>query len=73
MYLRRRTCLGTVGVERWHWPQGHDINNTQAILFDDITKNIVLYLAAGEAAAWSVLFVGTGHGGASTSVVLDGI
>lgn len=36
------------GGERWHWPQGHDINNTQAILFDDITKNIVLYLAAGE-------------------------
>lgn len=36
------------GGERWHWPQGHDINNTQAIFFDDITKTIILYLTAGE-------------------------
>lgn len=36
------------GGEEWHWPQAHDINNTQAIFFDDITKNIVLYLTAGR-------------------------
>lgn len=41
MYLRGRTCSGIVG---WRDGTGHkdiDINNTQAIFFDDITKTIL--------------------------------
>lgn len=36
------------GGERWHWPQGHDINNTQAIFLDDITKTLFYIYQQGR-------------------------
>lgn len=43
---------------------GHDINNTQAIFFDDITKQniILLFNNSREGGALNVLFDGREHG-----------